>query len=155
MGTLGQGAMHFVPKCVLLSLNDQVSYVLFCCIIWGSVIRFILLYYLRECPTFYFAVLFEGVSYVLFCCIIWWSVLCFIFLYYLRECPMFYFRVLFDGVSYILFCCIISESSPFLSSIQESLSRLLLHMPSKFTFTELMDKWVNLVLLYSKIILCS
>ncbi|XP_056005140.1 mediator of RNA polymerase II transcription subunit 15-like isoform X2 [Ostrea edulis] len=33
------------------------------------------------------------------------------------------------------------ESSPFLSSIQESLSRLLLHMPSKFTFTELMDKW--------------
>ncbi|XP_061189828.1 mediator of RNA polymerase II transcription subunit 15-like isoform X2 [Saccostrea echinata] len=33
------------------------------------------------------------------------------------------------------------ESSPFLSSIQESLSRLLLQMPSKYTFTELMDKW--------------
>lgn len=41
----------------------------------------------------------------------------------------------------------ISESSPFLSSIQESLSRLLLQMPSKYTFTELMDKWVKLYIL--------
>lgn len=41
----------------------------------------------------------------------------------------------------------ISESSPFLSSIQESLSRLLLQMPSKYTFTELMDKWVKLCIL--------
>ncbi|XP_022340671.2 mediator of RNA polymerase II transcription subunit 15-like isoform X3 [Crassostrea virginica] len=33
------------------------------------------------------------------------------------------------------------ESSPFLTSIQESLSRLMLQMPSKYTFTQLMDKW--------------
>ena len=54
-------------------------------------------------------------------------------------------------VSVLRFCCSelmsrfvrLSESSPFLSSIQESLSRLMLQMPSKYTFTQLMDKWVN------------
>ncbi|KAK3084225.1 hypothetical protein FSP39_010276 [Pinctada imbricata] len=35
------------------------------------------------------------------------------------------------------------DCSPFLQSVQSTLATLLLRMPNRFTFTELMDKWVN------------
>lgn len=52
------------------------------------------------------------------------------------------------GTSSLAVCILLpfslfSESSKFLRSVQQTMDVLLLRMPDKFTFTELLDKWVS------------